>query len=80
VKQPAMVALLDRLELIARAPLPSDRRAVLERPRGLAASAWRAGNREGSAGLRPPRRQCWSPPPRRLVANLEALQGTRDRV
>ena len=86
VKQPAMVALLDkleRLELITRAPSPNDRRAALVAltPRGhdaaaLGSRALLGANDQGLAGLSDTEASTLIRLLQRLIDNLDDDQGT----
>ncbi|WP_236704425.1 MarR family winged helix-turn-helix transcriptional regulator [Sphingomonas sp. HT-1] len=86
VKQPAMVALLAKLEalaLIARTPSADDRRAALVSltERGMAAAALGReilldANALGVAALSPEEAQALTRLLQRLIANLESASGT----
>jgi DNA-binding MarR family transcriptional regulator len=86
VKQPAMVALLDKLEtmgLITRSPSPTDRRAAMVQltPDGHEAAAigGRAlvgGNDQGLAGFSADEADALVGLLQRLIRNLEDAQGT----
>lgn len=90
VKQPAMVALLDKLEsmgLIARLPSSTDRRAAMvqltdsgHEAAAIGGRALESGNDNGLVGFSPEEADILVSLLKRLIENLEADQGTLHHV
>ncbi len=90
VKQPAMVALLDKLEsmgLIARLPSSTDRRAAMvqltdsgHEAAAIGGRALERGNDNGLVGFSPEEADILVSLLKRLIENLEADQGTLHHV